>query len=87
MGNSKNKYMDMLESGHYVTDSSIPLPSSDPIVQAVKRKFDERSAVGIDTYGTTLADNPDGFYTWLNDIQEELMDAVLYIQKIKDLNK
>lgn len=85
--NTKQKYEELLESGGYITDSTIPLPSVDPIVQSVKRKFDERSAKGLETYGTTLEDNPDGFYSWLNHLQEELMDAVLYIEKMKNLNK
>lgn len=57
--------------------------TSDPIVETVKRKYDLRSAVGITKYGTTLEDNPDGFYKFLNHLQEELMDATLYIEKLK----
>ena len=49
----------------------------DPIVNQVIDKFKERSEKGIQTYGTTLHDNnTDDF---LNHLQEELMDAVLYI--------
>lgn len=55
----------------------------DPIVEKVKRKYDLRSAIGITKYGTTLEDNPDGFYEFLNHLQEELMDATLYIEKLK----
>lgn len=55
----------------------------DPIVQQVVDKFSERSATGIRKYGTTLAENnSDDFLTHL---QEELMDAILYIQKLKSL--
>ena len=45
--------------------------------------MDKRSTKGIEEYGTTLADNPDGFYRWLNELQSELLDAALYIQKLK----
>ncbi len=56
----------------------------DPIVKQVTDKFKSRSEVGIKKYGTTLEDNnTDDF---LNHLQEELMDAVLYIQKLK-MNK
>ena len=55
----------------------------DPIVEKVKRKYDLRSAVGIIKYGTTLEDSPDGFYKFLNHLQEELLDATLYIEKLK----
>ena len=55
----------------------------DKIVTQVIDKYLERSKKGIDTYGTTLEDNnTDDFLTHL---QEELMDAVLYIEKLKEL--
>ena len=57
----------------------------DPIVKQVTDKFKSRSEVGIKKYGTTLEDNnTDDF---LNHLQEELMDAVLYIQKLKMKNE
>jgi len=56
----------------------------DPVVQQVIDKFQNRSEVGIKKYGTTLHENnTDDF---LNHLQEELMDAILYIQKLKNLN-
>jgi len=55
----------------------------DPVVQQVIDKFQNRSEVGIKKYGTTLHENnTDDF---LNHLQEELMDAILYIQKLKNL--
>ena len=62
------------------------IEEGDKIVQDVVRKFKSRSAVGIDKYGTTLYNSPDGFYTFLNHLSEELMDATLYIEKIKQLS-
>ena len=54
---------------------------TDPIVKIVTDAFLRRSAVGIQKYGTTLYENEkDDFLTHL---QEELMDAVLYIEKLK----
>lgn len=54
---------------------------TDPIVDEVINKFHNRSQVGIKKYGTTLHENnTDDF---LSHLQEELMDAVLYIQKLK----
>lgn len=55
----------------------------DPIVERVVNKFDARSKVGIDKYGTTLDENKATLVEWLNHLQEELMDATLYIQKLK----
>lgn len=84
MSSSVDKYFDLLESGGYVTNTTARV---DPIVQSVKDKFDSRSQKGIKTYGTTLAENPDGILEFLNHLQEELMDGVLYIEKLKELNK
>lgn len=55
----------------------------DKIVEEVIQKFEARSKLGIQKYGTTLEqNNTDDF---LNHLQEELMDAVLYIQKLKKI--
>ena len=57
----------------------------DKIVEDVVKKVNERSAQGIKKYNTTLYDSPDGFYKFLNHLQEELMDATLYIEKLKNI--
>ena len=55
----------------------------DPIVKQVVDSFQERSKVGIEKYGTTLQENnTDNF---LEHLQQELMDATLYIQKLKSI--
>ena len=60
----------------------------DPVVQKVCDKFIDRSNVGYEKYGTTLEDERrlkmKGLQKYLNDVQEELMDAVLYIQAARD---
>jgi len=85
MSSSVDKYYDMIESGGWVSDStgSIEEPIKDQIVEQVKDLFDARSKVGIEKYNTTLYDSPDGFYKFLQHLQEEMMDGVLYIQKLK----
>ena len=55
----------------------------DPIIQKVIDKFTERSNVGYKKYGVTLHDDEPNLHKWLNHIQEELMDAVNYIEKLK----
>jgi hypothetical protein len=52
----------------------------DPIVQAVLDKYIKRSELGITKYGTTLQDNNKDNY--LQHLQDELMDASLYIEKL-----
>ncbi len=56
----------------------------DPVVERVVEKFVERSDVGYKKYGVTLEDDPSKMLEWLNHLQEELMDAVLYLQKAKE---
>tara|TARA_R100001594_G_scaffold87619_1_gene121942 strand:+ start:146 stop:433 length:288 start_codon:yes stop_codon:yes gene_type:complete len=60
----------------------------DPVVERVVDKFVSRSDVGFDKYGTTLQDERTmkmkGLVKYLTDVQEELMDAVLYIQAARD---
>lgn len=55
----------------------------DPVVERVVDKFVGRSDVGFEKYGVTLEDDPSDMLTWLNHLQEEMMDAVLYLQKAK----
>lgn len=57
---------------------------SDSIVDSVVQKFQERSEVGIKKYNNTLDRNDLCLVEWLNHLQEELMDATLYIQKLKE---
>ena len=55
----------------------------DPVVKRVVNKFVSRSDVGFAKYGVTLDKDPSEMFQWLNHLQEELMDAVLYLQKAK----
>lgn len=57
----------------------------DPVVERVVNKFVSRSDVGYSKYGITLEDDPSKMFEWLNHLQEELMDAVLYLQKAKEV--
>ena len=56
----------------------------DSYVQSIKEKFEQRSQTGIRKYNTTLERDDLNFLDWLNHLQEELMDATLYIEKLKD---
>lgn len=56
----------------------------DPVVERVVEKFVMRSDVGFAKYGVTLEDDKSNLFQWINHLQEELMDAVLYLQKLKE---
>ena len=55
----------------------------DKIIKQVIDKCKERSDVGYKKYGVTLHDDEPSLHKWPNHLQEELMDAVNYIQKLK----
>ena len=59
----------------------------DPVVETVVDKFVGRSDVGFKKYGQTLdKERKTGVKDlagYLNDVQEELMDAILYIESSK----
>ena len=61
----------------------------DPVVERVVSKFVSRSDIGFEKYGRTLHDERTGGHKdllgYLNDVQEELMDAILYIQTAREL--
>ena len=55
----------------------------DPVIKTVVDKFVERSDVGFEKYGVTLDEDKAPLVAWMNHLQEELMDAVNYIEKLK----
>ena len=61
----------------------------DPVVERVVDKFISRSNIGFEKYGITLEDeytnNIKNLKNYVEDVQEELMDAVLYLQTVKEL--
>lgn len=59
----------------------------DSVVLAVIENFFSRSDAGIKKYGITLERTDLTHEQWVTHLQEELMDAVLYIERIKMLMK
>jgi hypothetical protein len=55
----------------------------DTIVESVIKQFKDRSEVGIAKYGVTLNRTDLSTLEWLKHLQEELMDATLYIERLK----
>ena len=64
-------------------ESKNTVEQKDSIVESVVRKFQDRSAVGIKKYGVTLDRTDLGLADWIQHAQEELMDAILYLEKLK----
>jgi polyhydroxyalkanoate synthesis regulator phasin len=70
-------------ANHIVKHGLMNQQVEDPIVMAVLAKYAERSQRGIEKYGTMLTRTDLNLTDWLNHLQEELMDATLYIEKLK----
>lgn len=77
MSDSKTKYEELKEDNK--------LNRTDEIVENVVSQFLNRSSVGIKKYGTTLKENNSDDF--LQHLKEELMDAILYIEKLQDERK
>ena len=72
--NFGNKLWFNTENDHF------EMQKKDAIVESLINKYQQRSKLGIGKYGTTLEENnTDNF---LIHLQEELMDASLYIEKL-----
>ena len=63
------------------------IETKDEIVRKVLKKMDKRSLIGQRKYGGTMNDEIErrekGIYHFMEDVQEELMDALLYLEAAK----
>jgi hypothetical protein len=66
-----------------ITHEQDPIKHEDTILISVMTKYHERSKRGTRKYGTNLDRKDVDLIGWLNHLQEELMDATLYIEKLK----
>lgn len=57
--------------------------AQDSIVQAIIEKFLSRAEFGQRKYGTNLDRGDLGVGDWIQHAQEELMDGILYLEKLK----
>ena len=57
--------------------------STDSIVFSIVSQFVKRSEIGKSKYGTTLDRKDLSVLEWIQHAQEEHMDAILYLEKLK----
>jgi hypothetical protein len=62
---------------------NLKLQVEDPIVLKVMSKFYDRSQRGIEKYGTMLTRTDLDFIDWVTHLQEEMLDAALYCERLK----
>jgi len=56
------------------------------IEKRVIDRINQRAVIGKQKYGVTMERTDLSTYEWLNHLQEELLDAIIYIEKLKDEN-
>ena len=76
----KDKIYEQME---WIETTTEQRPVKDFIVESVIDQFKDRSNIGIKKYGVTLDREDLTMLEWLIHLQQELMDATLYIEKLK----
>jgi len=60
----------------------------DSIVDSILNKFVDRAEMGFNKYNNTLGRKDLSKVEWINHAQEELMDGILYLERLKqELNE
>ena len=75
--------VDSSVSGKSVTFLQEEIKTNDSVVNSIISQFAERSRVGYKKYGTTLDRTDLSLLDWVQHAQEEMMDGILYLEKIK----
>jgi succinate dehydrogenase flavin-adding protein (antitoxin of CptAB toxin-antitoxin module) len=82
MSKNKDIYGTITE---YKPDNTRTVLKADSIVDSIVDKFIDRSRFGKAKYGTTLDREDWSLEQWIVAAQEEHMDAILYLEKIKTI--
>ena len=61
----------------------VTIENTDSIVFSIVDQFVERSKIGKEKYGTTLDRTDLSILDWIQHAKEEHMDAILYLEKLK----
>ena len=87
MYDSDEETDEVVESIQERVENKMPFkgPTSDSIVNSVISEFISRSNVGLEKYGRTLDRGDLSLMDWVQHAQEEMMDGILYLEKIKKL--
>jgi hypothetical protein len=64
-------------------EQNIDLSKTDSVVSSVVKQFVFRAKMGLEKYGKTLDRTDLSFLDWIQHAQEEHMDAILYLEKLK----
>ena len=59
--------------------------TKDKLVQRILNRMAHRSEKGIVKYSNTMETSKKSLFSWISHAQEELLDAVIYLEKVKDI--
>jgi len=57
--------------------------TQDRLVRGILKRMAKRADEGLITYGGTMEQASKPLIEWINDAQEELMDTLVYLEKVK----
>jgi hypothetical protein len=66
---------------------TISRETTDSVVFSIIKQFQQRSEVGMAKYGVNLDRTDLTLLQWIQHAQEEHMDAILYLEKIKQIEQ
>ncbi len=78
-----NNELEWQEKHDYTIMQKYVESTKDPVVQRVIELFSKRSRIGMVKYGVTMQDNLLPTLAWIQHAQEELMDSILYLERLK----
>jgi len=59
------------------------MKTKDKLVQGVIDRIAKRSEVGIKKFGCTMLESKKPTIAWIDEAQQELSDAIIYLEKFK----
>ena len=59
--------------------------TKDKMIKKIMQRMSKRADDGIKKYGSTMLHSRKSFVAWVDDAQEELWDAIVYLEKLKSL--
>ncbi len=81
--NNMHELYTMLDAHRMLEEEQRKEENLDVNVKNVIKSYKERSVKGFDKYGTDTTRTDIDLLGWLNHLQEELMDATIYIERLK----
>jgi hypothetical protein len=77
--------MGNIKEFHYVEDENGKITQLDSVVSSIINQFTTRALMGQKKYGVNLDRNDLTLLEWIEHAKQEHMDAILYLEKIKQI--